>query len=77
LIKRLQYLSTTRELRELGRELERLYSIRRKADYAPSPSPEWNARVEAPEFAALSATRVLALAERVPHLDFTPLVPLL
>src|SRR5215212_5127168 len=49
LIRRLQHSSITRELRDLGRELERLYSIRQKADYELSPSPGWQARVEDPE----------------------------
>lgn len=77
LIRRMQYSSVSGELRELGRELERLYSIRQKADYDLAPSPEWQTRVEDPEFAAVSAARVLVIAERVRHLDFSPLVPLL
>jgi uncharacterized protein (UPF0332 family) len=77
LIRRLQHSSVRGNLRELGRELERLYTFRQKADYEMSPAPDWRAQIEDPSFAALEAARVLAYVERVRAFDFEPVAQLL
>jgi hypothetical protein len=63
-------------LRDLGRELERLYELRRKADYELTLSPLWQRQIEDPEFAAVVAARIDHLSRGVLHLDFTPILHL-
>jgi hypothetical protein len=64
------------EVRQLGRELERMYRLRQQADYELAPRPEWQAQLEN----ARSAKKVVDLAAdwaaSLPRLDFSPVVPL-
>jgi hypothetical protein len=63
-------------LRDLGRELERLYVLRQKADYELALSPDWQRQIEDPEFASVAAARIDRLSRRIHYLDFTPIVHL-
>jgi hypothetical protein len=73
----LQHSSVHAPLRKLGRDMERLYALRQKADYELDAAPSWLAEIENPELARVHATRVADLARTVPALDFTSVVPLL
>ena len=76
LYRHLQHSTIQGALRELGRELEWLYSLRQKADYDLALSRGWQGKVENADFAAVAAARALALAQNVPQLDFAPIIPL-
>src|SRR5262249_55097509 len=61
---RLQHSTIRGELRDLGRELQRLYSLRRTADYEIAPPHQWRRRVEDPGIAAVAAGQALKFARR-------------
>jgi len=77
LYNRLQHSSVHGALRNLGRDMERLYSLRQKADYELDPGSAWLEEIETPALARVHATRVADLARKVPALDFTEVVSLL
>ncbi|MFL5540809.1 MAG: hypothetical protein ACJ8J0_17590 [Longimicrobiaceae bacterium] len=65
------------QVRSLGRELQRLYTLRQKADYALELPPEWEARMEDEALAADIVAAATTWAARLPLLDFSSVVPLL
>jgi hypothetical protein len=65
------------QVRSLGRELQRMYTFRQKADYELDLPPEWEARMEDEALAADLVAAAASWAARLPHLDFSPVVPLL
>ncbi|HSU13438.1 hypothetical protein [Longimicrobium sp.] len=64
------------EARVLGREMQRLYNLRRTADYDLAPPPAVLKQLEDFENAQILAARALAWVPRIPHLDLTPVVHL-
>ena len=77
LFMRLQHSTIRGDLRDLGRELERLYSFRQQADYVVAPTGNVREMIEDPAIAAVVAGQTLTLANRVAQFDFAPLVGLL
>jgi uncharacterized protein (UPF0332 family) len=65
------------QVRSLGRELQRMYTLRQKADYELDLPAEWEARMEDEALAADLVAAAASWAARLPHLDFSPVVPLL
>lgn len=72
----LQSPRATKAVRRLGRELERLYTLRQKADYDLAPGEPWRGHLEDHRLAATLAARALTLSRTVPQLDFSSVVPL-
>jgi hypothetical protein len=72
----LQSPRATTEVRRLGRELERLYTLRQKADYDLSPGEPWRGHLEDHRLAATLAARALTLSRALPRLDFSSVIPL-
>jgi hypothetical protein len=72
----LQSSTATKGMRRIGRELERLYTLRQKADYELAPAEPWRVQLEDATLAATLAERALDLSRMVPHLDFSPVVSL-
>lgn len=77
LFMRLQHSTIRGDLRDLGREMERLYSFRQQADYAVAPVRDVREMIEDPAIAAVVAGQTLTLAKRVPQFDFAPVAHLL
>jgi uncharacterized protein (UPF0332 family) len=63
-------------LNDLGREMERMYTLRQKADYDLSPSSPWQRRLTNSELILLLARQAAALASSAENLDFTPILHL-
>ena len=76
LASRLQHSALGRQARELGREMQRLYNLRRQADYEISPPPLVSAELEDAANAEVLAGRALEFVKVIPHLDLTPIVHL-
>lgn len=72
----LQSSRASRGVQRLGRELQRLYTLRQTADYELSPRDRWRAEVEDAKLAAALSLRALDLSRTVRHLDFSPVIPL-
>ena len=72
----LQNSKAPKRVRRVGRELQRLYTLRQTADYELAPSYPWRGYLEDADLAATLATRALVLSRMVPHLDFSPVVSL-
>jgi uncharacterized protein (UPF0332 family) len=64
------------ELRHAGRELERLYAARQKADYDLAPDAFWRRHVEDPSAARILLRSAGKLAQAIPRLDLSPIAPL-
>jgi hypothetical protein len=64
-------------VRALGRDLERLYTLRQKADYELDPDLLWKEQLDDAVGAEALAHRAWELASALPQLDFSPIVPLL
>lgn len=65
------------QVRTLGRELQRMYTLRQKADYELDLPPEWKVQMEDEALATDLIAAAASWATRLPHLDFSPVVPLL
>jgi len=65
------------QVRSLGRELQRMYTLRQKADYELDLLPEWEAQMEDEELAADLIAAAASWVARLPALDFSPVIPLL
>jgi hypothetical protein len=63
-------------VRQLGRELQRLYTLRQKADYELAPDAGWEAQLENERAAAKLVALAADWAASQPRLDFSPVVPL-
>ena len=64
------------QVRDLGRELQRMYTLRQKADYELELLPEWETRMQNVDAASDLVAAAASWAARVPHLDFLPVIPL-
>lgn len=73
---RLQSSVASEEVRRVGRMLEWLYALRQKADYEPAADPAWRGRLEDPVGAGELAVSALAIAAKLPKLDFSAVAPL-
>lgn len=74
---RLQSPLASDEVRNLGRNLEWMYTLRQKADYELDPGGPWREHL-ADEVQALALAQLaMELAVLLPRLDFAPVVPLL
>jgi hypothetical protein len=65
-----------KHVRELGRELQRMYTLRQKADYELGPDPTVQGQLDDPDLVRSLIDRVEVLAQTLPRLDFAPVVPL-
>jgi hypothetical protein len=72
----LQNSKAPKAVRRLGRELQRLYTLRQTADYELAPREPWRTDLDNARLATALAVRALALSRTVRQLDFTPVVPL-
>jgi hypothetical protein len=72
----LQHSSLDEGVRDVGRELQRLYVLRRNADYELAPAPNVNRKLEDPVSALILARRVLQYAQSIPEMNFAPVVHL-
>jgi hypothetical protein len=72
----LQNSKAPKAVRRLGRELQRLYTLRQTADYELTPREPWRTDLDNVKLAATLALRALALSRTVRQLDFAPVVPL-
>jgi hypothetical protein len=63
-------------VRELGRELQRMYEFRQKADYDLAPGARMTAQLEDTNLLNSLINRADEFAAELPHLDFSPVVPL-
>jgi hypothetical protein len=72
----LQSPRASKSVRRLGRELQRLYTLRQTADYELAPREPWRTDLDNVNLAATLALRALALSRTVRQLDFSPVVPL-
>jgi len=73
---RLQSPRASDEVRQLGRDLQLLYTLRQMADYELDPAPSWKKQLEDAEGAAALVRRAGELARTLPRLDFSPVVSL-
>jgi hypothetical protein len=74
---RLQSPRASDEVRQLGRDLQLLYTLRQKADYELDPAPSWKRQLEDPGGAEALVRRARELAGTISRLDFSPIVSLL
>ena len=65
-----------RDVRVVGRHLEYLYSLRRRADYELTPEHHWQKRLSDPNAVMALTIEAGRLARTVPRLDFTPVLHL-
>lgn len=72
----LQSARASKHVRELGRDLQRMYTLRQKADYdvAPDAGVKW--QLEDADLIDALIDRAEQLAATLPRLDFSPIVPL-
>jgi len=73
----LQSVRASKHLRGLGRELQRMYTLRQKADYELAPDPNVKGQLEDPDLLDALIDRAEELAATLPQLDFSPVIPLL
>lgn len=64
------------EVRALGRYLEDLYTLRRKADYDLEPHGLWEEKLADPVLAIKTVVEARRFARTIPVLDFTPIIHL-
>jgi len=64
------------EVRELGRELQRMYTLRQNADYELAPNLVVKGQLEDVELLGSLINRTRKLAAILHQLDFSPVVPL-
>jgi hypothetical protein len=64
------------DLRALGRHLEYLYSLRRRADYDLAPEGAWEVKLRDAAAASILTIEAERLAHTVPEVDFAPIVHL-
>jgi hypothetical protein len=76
LISHLQHSMLDGAVRKLGRELQKLYGLRRHADYELAPAPHVRAQLEDPASARILAREAIAFARQIPHMDFAPIAHL-
>src|SRR5215218_2154072 len=67
---RLQSPRASDEVRQLGRDLQLMYTLRQRADYEMDPPPSWKKQLEDPTGAEALVRRAGELARTIPHLDF-------
>ncbi|HEX8906380.1 MAG TPA: hypothetical protein VF771_16140 [Longimicrobiaceae bacterium] len=72
----LQHSNLADEVRSLGREMQRLYALRQKADYELAPRAPWDKQLVDVGLAQLLSRRALEFANSVQHFDFTPIIHL-
>ena len=72
----LQHSRAGEHLNHLGREIERLYRLRQKADYDLGPAADWQRRLANPVLADFLARQAIGLTSAVEELDFAPVVHL-
>jgi len=72
----LQSSQASEEVRQLGRELQRLYTLRQKADYELVPIAEWEKLMADERFAAELVVLAAEWSPRLSRLDFSPVVTL-
>ncbi|HEX6747167.1 MAG TPA: hypothetical protein VF092_07690 [Longimicrobium sp.] len=72
----LQHSRAGEHLNHLGREIERLYRLRQKADYELGPTADWQRRLTNPVLADFLARQAIELTSAVEDLDFSPVVHL-
>src|SRR4051812_40040099 len=73
----LQSVRASKHLRGLGRELQRMYTLRQKADYELAPDPNVKGQLNDPDLVEGLVDRVERLTKTLPRLDFASVVPLL
>jgi hypothetical protein len=73
----LQYARMSGGLRLLGHELQRLYTLRQKADYEVAASARWDARIGDPKYVDMIAKQAISTARALEKLDFEPVAALL
>jgi uncharacterized protein (UPF0332 family) len=76
LYQHLQHSRAGEHLNHLGREIERLYRLRQKADYELEPTADWQRRLTSPALADFLASQAIGLTFAVEDLDFTPVAHL-
>ena len=76
LISHLQHSTLDGAVRKLGREMQKLYSLRRQADYELAPAPQVRAQLEDAVSARILAREVMRFVRQIPHMDFTPIAHL-
>lgn len=74
---RLQSPLASDEVRNLGRNLEWMYTLRQKADYELDPDGSWREHLTDEGRALALAQLAMELAVLLPRLDFAPVVQLL
>jgi hypothetical protein len=72
----LQSPRAAKDVQRVGRELQRLYILRQKADYELAPADPWRGHLDDAVLATTLAERALALSRIVPRLDFSSVIPL-
>jgi len=72
----LQSPRAAREVQRVGRELQRLYTLRQKADYELVPMDPWRGHLDDAVLAATLAEQALVLSRMLPRLDFSSVVSL-
>ncbi|HEX6747169.1 MAG TPA: hypothetical protein VF092_07700 [Longimicrobium sp.] len=72
----LQNSRLSHDVRAVGRHLEYLYALRRRADYELLPERHWQVRLSDPNAVMALTLEADRLARTVPHLDFTPIAHL-
>jgi hypothetical protein len=72
----LQHSTVSHEVRLLGQQLARLYTLRQKADYEVLPTPEWRRKLTDGRYVDLVAKQAIASALALERLDFGPVAEL-
>jgi hypothetical protein len=72
----LQHSTASLEVRLLGQELYRLYTLRQKADYEVLPTGQWERKMRDPKYVDLMAKQAIASASVLDRLDFGPVAEL-
>jgi uncharacterized protein (UPF0332 family) len=70
----LQHTAAGPSVRRLGRELERLYALRQKADYDLAPEASWVGTLQDRQYAELLTKQALDRMSGMSELDFSPIV---
>ncbi|HVG43377.1 MAG TPA: hypothetical protein VM890_01565 [Longimicrobium sp.] len=64
------------EVKSVGRELQRLYTLRQKADYELAPTDPWRGHLDDAVLATTLAEQALVLSRMLPRLDFSSVISL-
>jgi hypothetical protein len=72
----LQSPRAAKDVQRIGRELQRLYTLRQKADYELAPADPWRGHLDDAVLATTLAEQALLLSRMLPRLDFSSVISL-